>query len=560
MLPFQGLALSTNSQQRDTPHPYRLLETSPSAFDVLEYSAPLDIDEARAEATLFATMESKRLQVPLLFHPVHLNLWGPHLESTDRLEALAKHLQTIHSPWVSNDVGFWHVDGAGLPGALYVTPPLTSEGLAQAVTHARHVASALPVPLLLENPVVMTARGELHVLDFMERLSQATGCALVLDIGHLVSHQFARGRALTDGLSAFDFSRVAEIHLAGGVITRRGDRRHYLDDHPQGLRDEVWQLLTEVLPRCRALRCLTFEGDGHSQASALSILTKLRGLWRPDATASFPHFTAPPAAPPAALDAAWHVFTDTHRGHCADDPEGATAELDFRLAVIAQALDQSLPLSRLAVASTREALADFAASAEFLESLQAGRDLTDGFARWSASKARGTPGAEPLVSLEAMARALAPRRRAPMPPVGTFGLGPHVGLLTFPHQLAEALHAAKVLPRHLTSRAWASASGLEASGVEGVLQAAARAQPTPWQVLVRRTGEGCELLAPERPVIEVAKRCQRQPLQWGEAAALAPEALLRGAVREGWLAFGTPLEEKVDAHHPVEGRLPRGDN
>ncbi len=268
-LPYLGLGLSSNAQVSDQPRPYALLDAHPGLFDYVEYSAPLDIAQARLEASLFPEMEKRG--VPLVYHPVHLNLFGPELESAERLALAAAHVTAVKSPWVSNDVGWWHHRGNALPGYLYLSPPLTPEALAQCVHHVEHVRDAMPVPLLIENPVVMTARGSMHVMEFMAQLSKATGSPLLIDLGHLLSHQLLRGDLL-EGLQDFPWERVAQLHIAGGVVTGKA----YADDHPQPIRDETWKLFDELLPRCTALRAVTYEGDGHPEPLARRVLEKLR--------------------------------------------------------------------------------------------------------------------------------------------------------------------------------------------------------------------------------------------------------------------------------------------
>ena len=77
---------------------------------------------------------------------------------------------------------------------------------------------------------------------------------------------------------------------------------------------------------------------------------------------------------------AWEVFEAVHRGRSECDIDGATAELDFRLAVLAQSIDAALPLTRLAAAPLGGALARFAQSAKFRACFEQGaRDVTTAF-------------------------------------------------------------------------------------------------------------------------------------------------------------------------------------
>ena len=105
---------------------------------------------------------------------MHLNLYGPELEAAESLRALDAHARAVGSPWVGNDVAWWHSGGVPFPGYLYVPPPLTEEGLQDCALHARHVQGALSMPLLLENPAVIARRGTMHVLELMAQLHTGT--------------------------------------------------------------------------------------------------------------------------------------------------------------------------------------------------------------------------------------------------------------------------------------------------------------------------------------------------------------------------------------------------
>jgi len=475
-LPWRGLGLSSNLSATDLPQPYRLLDAEPGLFDFVEYSAPLSLDETRAQATLFPEMWRRRAEVPVLFHPVHLNLWGPELEREEDLAALDRHAREVGSAWVGNDVGWWHVKGQPFPGYLYIAPPLGRAGLAAAVCHALHVQQHLSVPLVLENPAVIARTGPLHVLDFMGGLHARTGLPLLLDMGHLLSFQLSAGLAPTAGFDGFPFEAVVELHLAGGVVTRRGTRRFYVDDHGQPVREEVFELLDAVVARCPHLRAITFEGDGHPPAVAAMTLRRLRRVM-PQPT-ECPPLPAPSlAAQPAPArtlpvdDAPWMLFEALHGARVPlEDPEGTAAELDFRLAVMAEALDRDWPLSRKLLLGTRDALVAFAGSPEYRAMFEEkGRSLGHAFASHARRLLREHPddGIAAVVTFET----LLPRREEGIYPV----------------DLTELVFAAGALERHLGGRAWASGQ-MELSGLEALRQVAARAPRVPWAFQARREG------------------------------------------------------------------------
>lgn len=545
-LPWRGLGLSSNLDVTVPPNPYRLLEAEPGLFDFVEYSAPLALEQARQEASLFGELWARREEVPVLLHPVHLNLWGPELESPEALRALDAHARAVGSAWVGNDVGWWHAGGQAFPGYLFIPPPLDEAGLADARAHAEHVQAHLSVPLVLENPPVLAWRGRMHVLDFMGHLHAATRAPLLVDVGHLWSFQLAAGLPPTTAFDGFPWDAVVELHLAGGVVTRRAGRSVYVDDHTQPVREELFALLEELLPRCRSLRAVTFEGDGHPPDVAALTLRRLRRLVppgrRPDA--ELPRVEGRPGAYVPRVDA-WALFTEVHGAlGPADDPEGARAEQDYRLAVLAEVLDAARPLTRLLVAGSREGLARFALSAEyracFEEPAAGGRGLGAALAAHARRllKSRPEPEAEALAPVLAFETALehATQHLPPPPQDGEVGLSPDVRVLRFPVDLSELVFAARALRSHLTRRGWATGE-VEHSALSALPQVAARAVHTPWTAVAVRRGHAWEVVSAGREQA-TALSAAAAGLPLTQLEAVAPADTWRELRRRGWLRLG----------------------
>ncbi len=538
-LPWMGLGISSNLDSRHVPHPYRLREEHPSLFDYVEYSAPLSLAEARRDASLFSELWRQRSEVPVLFHPVHLNLYGPTLESADNLRDLAEHLSYVGSPWVSNDVAWWHQGGQPFPAYFYLPPPFDRRGLDDCTAHAQHVQASIPVPLLLENPAVIACRGEMHVLDFMAELHRRTGSDLLLDIGHLFSYQLTRGLPISSGLDGFPLESVVEIHIAGGLVTSRGERRYYVDDHTQPVRDELLDILETLIPRCPRLRAVTFEAEGQPADVVVSLFRRLRPLIprrRQDGalvqavTERHPSPGAPSAEP-------WDVFDRAYgRRDELVDPSGAAAELDFRLAVIAWEVEKRWPLSRLLLAGSRGELARFAASSEFRGVFESpGKDLTRAFPAFARRRLREAPddGAAAVLAFETWLNQ-APSPPAAVPKPGCIALANGVSVKTFPIDLSELQFAASSVKKHLLRRAWAT--GIVEDGVlETLRQVARRAPSRPWTVATRRRGPSVELVSLTSELIEVLEIASREGGraeigQTDRSAAVVREALRLGLV------------------------------
>jgi hypothetical protein len=192
----------------------------------------------------------------------------------------------------------------------------------------------------------------------------------------LLSFQLTAGLAKETGLDGFPLERVAEIHIAGGLVASRGERTVYFDAHAEPVREELFELLALVLPRCTTLRAVTYEADGHTDEVAAANLARLRALIPKQTrdTISFDFQEREPVAAPS--EDAWRLAREAHTGE-GPDFQAAALEAEYRLAIIAQQIDPTAP-DLLA-----PRLAEFARAPELLEGFRIGRPLRESFALWA---------------------------------------------------------------------------------------------------------------------------------------------------------------------------------
>lgn len=162
--------------------------------------------------------------------------------------------------WVNEDLGLWSIHGRPLP---YPLPPyLTKGGLAAAIRNTAFVQERLAVPLLVEFPGFSEGTsfslGTLDAYDFFRRVVEETGSPATLDVGHLLSYQWLRGRrgeALYGELESLPLQSCFEIHLSGCQISEG----RFMDYHHGVLMDEQLELLSRLVPVCPKLRAITYE-------------------------------------------------------------------------------------------------------------------------------------------------------------------------------------------------------------------------------------------------------------------------------------------------------------
>jgi uncharacterized protein (UPF0276 family) len=218
--------------------------------------------------------------LPRALHHTALNLAAlGRYERGSLLEFTNALVECYDLRWINEDVGFWSLAGRPLP---YPLPPiLDGEGLSAAIANVRECQAALEVPLVLEFPGfsrgVSLVIGELDAYDFFRVLAEETDAPVTLDVGHLLSWQWWRGRrggALFEELDKLPLAHCFEIHLSGCEIV--DDR--FVDAHHGRLLAEQIQLLGLLLPLCPNLRAVTYEDPRFDERGAL--LATNQPSWR----------------------------------------------------------------------------------------------------------------------------------------------------------------------------------------------------------------------------------------------------------------------------------------
>jgi uncharacterized protein (UPF0276 family) len=93
---------------------------------------------------------------------------------------------------------------------------------------------------------------------YFNRLAEDADVWVTLDVGHLLSYQWLRGRtgsSMFDGIEALPLARCRELHLSGCQIVNG----RFRDLHHGVLLDEQLELTEYLLPRCPNLLGVSYE-------------------------------------------------------------------------------------------------------------------------------------------------------------------------------------------------------------------------------------------------------------------------------------------------------------
>ncbi|MFT5395607.1 MAG: hypothetical protein ACI85N_000794, partial [Gammaproteobacteria bacterium] len=111
-------------------------------------------------------------------------------------------------------------------------------------------------------------------------LANQTDCAILLDMGHLVSYEMASGRSVLEAIDELPVERVIEVHIAGGRLKEGNAGPIYVDAHECEIVKQTWQMLEAMLPRLPNVKAVCYECEGVNESSVLATLKRIRKIVR----------------------------------------------------------------------------------------------------------------------------------------------------------------------------------------------------------------------------------------------------------------------------------------
>jgi len=247
------------------------LARAPGGPDFVEYAGAVDPGPVQQAVDALAALD-----VPVLYHPSCLNLCGPWPNPPAWVRAVDQHVRTVRSPWLAQDVSVCFVGdtpGYSIQLGYFIPPSRSEDALTEAIDRVLEVRDSIGAPLLLE-PAPATFRwGELPMLQWLDQLCEATGCGMLLDAGHVLSHGLLE-RA--DPLEGVDLSKVFEVHVAGGIIHRTRKGRCYQDAHELPIQPEVWRIFDRIVAGSPHLKAVCVECEGAAANTVIGVLETVR--------------------------------------------------------------------------------------------------------------------------------------------------------------------------------------------------------------------------------------------------------------------------------------------
>lgn len=264
-----GTSLSLGAQ----PDPITLLNYV-NGPDFIEYAGKVDVNSVIDEVQRIQANDT-----PILFHPSYINFCGSFTNNKTWLGETAKHIAKTNSAWFAQDCAycFWQQDqGYSSQLGYFIPPILNRASLELSIERVKEVQAIIPVTVAIEPPPVSFVIGNIPVFDFFGTIANETGCAILLDMGHLVSYELATKKSVLDSISALPVERVIEVHIAGGKIKQQEQQNVYIDAHESEIQNETWDMLKTMLPKLPNVKAVCYECEGAKEKQVIDNLHKVK--------------------------------------------------------------------------------------------------------------------------------------------------------------------------------------------------------------------------------------------------------------------------------------------
>ena len=180
---------------------------------------------------------------PISCHGVGLSIGsegGLNSEHLERLRLLIDWLKPAmfseHLAWSSHNAGYFND---------LLPLPYTEEVCARVIRHINQVQDTLGRKMMLENPSTYVAfnNSEMSEIDFIKKVTDATGCGLLLDINNVFVSATNQNYDPYDYINEYPLEHVGEMHLGGHDEDKDDDGAILLiDSHNNPVTNPVWAL------------------------------------------------------------------------------------------------------------------------------------------------------------------------------------------------------------------------------------------------------------------------------------------------------------------------------
>lgn len=219
--------------------------------DFLETDVPVDFVEVISENFMVDGGQPRhilreiRKRYPVALHGVSMSIGSADGVKRDYVHRLKALVDEIDPLFVSDHLSWSRIAGFNSHDLLPI--PYTEEALNIVCENISQVQNILGRTMLIENPssYLNFDSSVMSEWEFLTRMSQRTGCDLLLDVNNIFVSASNHGFDADEFFAGIPVERVRQIHLAGH--SQGNDM--LIDTHDRPVCDAVWQLYAKAIAR-----------------------------------------------------------------------------------------------------------------------------------------------------------------------------------------------------------------------------------------------------------------------------------------------------------------------
>lgn len=195
-------------------------------------------------------------------HLIDINMVRPIELQRAELDRVLAAAEPLDPMWLQEDLGLWRWGNFDLLAHM-LNPILDEPTLAVAAANARAIMQRSGRLFLAENAPAHFSVEDMDLLSFLGRLSDESGCGLIIDVGHLIGYCLVTGRDPCAYVAGWDHAdRVLEVHMSGYDLLPTAGAPLWRDDHARPLPPAALVVLRALLDRIGRAPAITLEQEG----------------------------------------------------------------------------------------------------------------------------------------------------------------------------------------------------------------------------------------------------------------------------------------------------------
>ncbi len=251
--PYLGVGVGL----RPTHHPH-ILEHGPRGGLGVDWFEALSENYMVPGGRPPRLLDDVRAHFPVVLHGVAMNIGSTDPLDDEYLDRLARLIDRVEPPWVSDHLCWTGVGGRQLHDLLPL--PFTQESIRHLASRIMRVQERLERRVAVENvsSYMSFAQDEMPEWEFLSAVAERADCGILLDVNNVYVNARNHGFQAERYIDAIPRDRVFQFHLAGH--SEQGPLLIDTHDHP--VKSEVWTLFERAVRRFGAVSTL-IEWDDH---------------------------------------------------------------------------------------------------------------------------------------------------------------------------------------------------------------------------------------------------------------------------------------------------------